>query len=116
MLTSMFKKANVKGRDDLANWWQNRQSIQVETNGAETLAPTSREETWGQTHTESLTPTLTHENKVIALLEQGLTTDELAFETGLSASDVSKILQELTERAGLKNNRTALIKWWKGQR
>ena len=104
----MMKKANVKNRFDLVDWWGTYSS-----NIEQIVVPKVESITSEQNAIDIPSTSLTAEETILLeLLENGMSTEEIVSRTRSSKKRVANQLGSLFDKAGV-NNRTELIRWWR---
>jgi DNA-binding NarL/FixJ family response regulator len=106
-ITSLLRKANVKNRVDLVDWWKTYSGT------IEDIAPKLDVSSSKQIPKDASIPLTAEETVVMELLESGLTTEEIITKTQSSKKRISHQLSSLFDKAGVRN-RTELVRWWRG--
>lgn len=105
-ITSLLRKANVKNRVDLVDWWKTYSGT------IEDIAPKLDASSSKQIPKDASIPLTAEETVVMELLESGLTTEEIITKTQSSKKRISHQLSSLFDKAGVRN-RTELVRWWR---
>jgi len=106
-ITSLLKKANVKNRIDLVDWWKTYSGTIKDF--VPKVVDGSSSKQISKDNSDLLT---TEETVVMELLESGLTTEEIISKTQSSKKRISLQLSSLFDKAGVRN-RTELVRWWR---
>ena len=117
-ISAMFKKADVHKREDLIQWWHTYSETlddgdenAINTTTLDPVGTETSDDTAAQK--DGKLPLLTEdEREVIELLESGMTTQEIISTTSSSKSKLTKLLDILYKKCGVKN-RTELARWWR---
>ena len=118
-MTAMFKKVEVDKREDLIAWWKIHLQDNPSKNQRDQYKTESKDEKAEQTDDKvsiegkaSITPVTIEVEDIMDLLEQGMTTEEIASETQSTKTNITKQLKDLFKRANV-SNKTDLIRWWR---
>ena len=112
--TSMFRKAGVKRRAGLIEWWKEGSSDKIISSDMSIPKPVQNVKEVISKETEAKQSSLLTEDEVLALddLEKGLTTEEIMSRMQSSKTEITDLLDSLLDKARVKN-RTELVCWWR---